>query len=1647
MAEVLKEEEESKESGFIPYIEDDFIPYKGNSGLDKQITLDPETDYKVEFSPIIETEFSAMGGGSTFKDAHVQADMEELKRRNNAIEAAVWGMPRDKATLTKLSKTILHSPLTPRTNGEAVATAIKTIHPPSVVKKIGEGIDTVVGKRAHTHTVLKNLDETGSYTEFMNRPDEGAVAAGKIVAKNNSKALAKIDEEVDSYSYSKFLDTLEYVNPLGGEDEKGQEAQFWETTKRIVTGDISYSEIDNWMESNYGGDWERRWAWWLAKEVAVDAALLGLAMTYAGAPLAGFLKAGRTATLGARFKAAMGRAVVVGVGGGSIQAGQNMALGRQEDFFSERTAYEMGGRAVGFAGAEALTRVAAKGISAASRGVANITGKTKREAIAAAAKDANVKPISEAALSKITSKHEFEGSPSSVIILNSLQDKVKNYSSFINNTSEKILERKSLEVQGMGRDIRNSLSDLLGIERGAIDNIEIDMLLPDITKMGNRFDKWAKDLPAFKNQNALSQGFSTRLYGLMRGQFENGSKDFELYLGDAGLVLRREDIGIATTKGSMIGKALKAGRLGEPAQIAFQSATNYLTARNFTNRVANGLKLMYDDATKGLGKKDLAVLDKVLKEGNADHVVYAKGVLTPTVDMSPKLWEAYAKMRFALDMGYEILDKAKVNAFKGSLKDIKYGKVFKTKDGYIQIASKKPLKGGQWQARKFDNTSFTASSDKEVLSVLPSAMEEITTIVPYRNGHIPRVYNPHKYSVVVISPGKGQVSREALFDSSKEAAEYVKIRNSEGYKNNDEIVISITNNAETGFGGFRMGRSDLNLLDMMSEGEQKTLTSLLEKRGIDSKDVRFMLDVLGPRNVPGGHHNPLTDLGTAVSKEGKRLRLELAKLKASGKSQKAVTDAIKDDLKLNTLPPREAIVDYFGTVAHSAGYDNWRIFALDDFTQRFGDILQAGSTYAKPVFDKTHSKYSYVLEQQARRYGKWLERNITQKTGLEKRIDRGVGDWSRHLGQLAAEKNSFAANTMAKLADGMPIVNQVYGTLRFIAASPKLLTLNIPQLAIQASQALITVSSAIAKNPVTASRAITKLPMMGMLHTYKKLGKEVPASFKKTDVYKAYEDLVKSGYASDLYTSDTLFGMRNSLDPSIGRKFVDRLKIVGAAPFRGGEAINRVSAFLTVREQTLAAIKSAARKTKGKNLTTYKDYETALGSELYKDVLGFDGKPMTMADIGSQQFREAIVDKAQVLALNMAKSGQLEAMSGLGSVLLQFKQVLPKQLSLFDSSRLTYREKFAAAGGLLTFWGGAGVPLAADVLNLADYSFYKLKGTDPTERFYVSDHAKAFMEVIADGITDDHASSLFAQTLAKRGAIAAFSDDEVNIISRVALGSFVTDMIDIQSPGDFVVSFAVLNDMIDAVNRIAGADKIDIGVGAAAGGAIYGKKGAIIGAASAKFLLNPISYMELLSRFSSGEDFGLAVSKQFEPDSAIGKYLADETTWRSATLEVIRETGKVYSQLGSWSRIADAEMRYAVNPDAHMYNPLAPKTYVSSTLRGIPVEQNDFRDFLLKIGFMPGKIVNEYNRQDTQRAYNSALSDYKKKVSDDYRTAFGDDVRQKRIREDAAHILYKFRMHMESLNLDHNVPSNIYGSLIDEWLRIEGHAFTGGKMK
>ena len=281
-------------------------------------------------------------------------------------------------------------------------------------------------------------------------------------------------------------------------------------------------------------------------------------------------------------------------------------------------------------------------------------------------------------------------------------------------------------------------------------------------------------------------------------------------------------------------------------------------------------------------------------------------------------------------------------------------------------------------------------------------------------------------------------------------------------------------------------------------------------------------------------------------------------------------------------------------------------------------------------------------------------------------------------------------------------------------------------------------------------------------------------------------------------------------------------------------------------------------------------------------------------------------------------------------------------------------------------------------------------------------------------------------------------------------------MIDIQHPTDFVVSFAVLSDMLEAVDRVTGtnidafpvptSDTISAATGAAIGGKSFGVRGAVAGGVIGA-ILNPLSYMEILSRTIKGESFGESVAKQLEPESALGKYFQNEISGWSATLESMREFGKVYSQMGSMSRILDVHNRHVIQPNMDRLNPLAPDYYVSSTLRGIPVEQSTFRDVQLGLGFTPGKIVEAYEKQDMQRAYNRALTKYKEKIKKDYRLSFGDYERQRRIRRDAAHNLFKFKQHMESLGLEHKVPKEIMKSLTLQWMGLERDVFTGGKMK
>ena len=113
---------------------------------------------------------------------------------------------------------------------------------------------------------------------------------------------------------------------------------------------------------------------------------------------------------------------------------------------------------------------------------------------------------------------------------------------------------------------------------------------------------------------------------------------------------------------------------------------------------------------------------------------------------------------------------------------------------------------------------------------------------------------------------------------------------------------------------------------------------------------------------------------------------------------------------------------------------------------------------------------------------------------------------------------------------------------------------------------------------------------------------------------------------------------------------------------------------------------------------------------------------------------------------------------------------------------------------------------------------------------------------------------------------------------------------------------------------------------------------------------------------------------------------------------------------------------------------------VKSALKGIPKDD----DFYVKVihALDKGQIGNGNLESSIKK-----INDYKEKIKKDYRLSFGDYERQRRIRRGAAHNLFKFKQHMESLGLEHKVPKEIMKSLTLQWMGLERDVFTGGKMK
>jgi hypothetical protein len=128
-------------------------------------------------------------------------------------------------------------------------------------------------------------------------------------------------------------------------------------------------------------------------------------------------------------------------------------------------------------------------------------------------------------------------------------------------------------------------------------------------------------------------------------------------------------------------------------------------------------------------------------------------------------------------------------------------------------------------------------------------------------------------------------------------------------------------------------------------------------------------------------------------------------------------------------------------------------------------------------------------------------------------------------------------------------------------------------------------------------------------------------------------------------------------------------------------------------------------------------------------------------------------------------------------------------------------------------------------------------------------------------------------------------------------------------------------------------------------------------------------------------------------------------------------------------KILDAAYKDLVAPESYWDNPLQAQTYSTSGLRPLPVERTRMRDIQLRLGITPGKIVEEYSKQKTERIYTQAIKEFQKDLTKRFIAARDSRAVQNRIAKDAVNKLVELRLHLEEMNIDGPTPRDAMRSV------------------
>ena len=1541
----------------------------------------------------VEQTLAGMAGGVNYSEVKNMADFREMSLREQLATSTMFARgltAKDKAGAVSA----LAAPLPTRTAGEAYSATISDpSHSKESRNKLAEATDTTIAADITEEGVKKNL-ELGAEQSVWDTPMPAATAILDFLN----------DEPRDKEAT--LTDLVEHLNPIGMEEEGGEDIDFWEHVGDLFTGDFDSAQFDKEMTSNYGENWGSRFTGWLAKEIAIDAAVLGAGIMF---PPVGAVIGFNKATKVARFGAAVGRALWVGAGGTGAQAAQDAIIDRETNYATEFMLR---------AGGEGVGELLAYGGKAA---YAKVFGKSKAEVVEELAEGAGTKSLTQTAVRNALLERRRRPSQVASLVEHQLIADTRNYGKVMNEVADQIFEgsaKGGLEEAGEQQTalIKEGLAKLMGKEVSELDDLNMDAVMPMILDHGRLMDDMKS--VAMKNDEALGHGVGYDLLGRYENEYGVMKGIYDYHISNNKLTFRESMKGAAQQLDNFITRNMKRMRIVEGSELVDEAASNWLATKNFNANMQRGFDKMYKETFKGLSKKERATLMEMLAKGDSEQKVFdiaagvrpelAAGPITEAVE------KAYAKFRFMDDLAFEVHDANMAATFKNTLRvdgDGTYWQVKSTTNDEVQVVKfdRKEL-GPTKETGKFSKTAW-------------EAMKAPDTVLQYRRGHLPQGYAPKRHAVVVFDPNTGAAAREALFDTAVDAEAYRAKRAAAASKGDSkEVVMMLRNDADSGARGVRYDKTTKDLLAGLDKGSREALEKQLIENGIDPKHVAEIMHInFKPMNAKLASSRK--KVPTAVTKDAQDLRIKAAEHKAGRdkaiRAKKEISDLKKKIAATSSkeaiashntrikelegiyqtneadftaygaiitrlqskelrqrqlLPAEETYKNYIHRVANASGNMHWRAFAGEHFFKKYEKHLLPS---VKDPLDITENSFladvPQVIKDAGIRHSKWLKRAVKEKTFYEEWHDRVLNSLTRKLAQQAQTSNT--AKVFSEALDYFPSATGLLQGTRYFAAFPKLLTLNAAQIIVQGSQAVGTVGyAAITRHPLQLIKDVAKVPALGVIHAATRMGRAVP----NNKLGKLYKELIQSGYAADLATADTDFGLTHALNPSSLGRMWDLSKAIGAAPFRTGEAFNRVTAYVTVREQLARKIMKGGK-----------------GNEVY----GIAGTPLKKSDIGTESFRHAVVEKASVLALNMGKAGQLEATSGAGSVLLQFKQVLAKEVSLFNSATLKPHEKLGVAAGLVGMFGVGAIPLSYDALRLAD--LLSNDDMDPLGNIKATrialKSAKWFGNLTQEA-TNGLVDSKTMQELLARGAISAWTEGEVNFANRVALGSFISETFQVQNVGDAVVSVAVLQDYLGLAKAI-GLDAV-----------------------------NPLNFMEYLYDMSQGVDSVTSMKKFVEEDTVAWKILnSSDFTWQAAALQTLREGGRVFSAAGSVSRALDASNYRHTDEGAWVQhgNDILDK-YRTSNLRPVDVERTDLRDWSFWLGITPGKMVEAYSKENMSRLVKDGLKAFARKQEKIIRETGGDPATMARIGAEGVEVLKSLQEFVTAQDLAVQLPKDIF---------------------